>query len=82
MAGVQRTKTKVLLNKPIAIGVAILSLSKHHMYNSYYNVLKEKYGDDISLVSTDTDSFIINVKTNDLYKDFYNIKEEYDFFRL
>ena len=33
MAGVQRTKNKVLLNKPIAIGVAILSISKHHMYN-------------------------------------------------
>ena len=61
-AGVQRTKNKVLLNKPIAIGVAILSLSKHHMYNFSYNVLKEKYGDDINYLYTDTDSFNINVK--------------------
>ena len=35
VAGVQRTKNKILLNKPIAVGVASLSLSKCHMYNFF-----------------------------------------------
>ena len=70
IAGVQCSKSKVKLNKPIAVGVAILSLSKHHMYNFYYNTLKKKYQDNISLLYTDTDSFVIDVKTKDIYDDF------------
>ena len=79
MAGVQRTKKEIILNKPIAVGVAILSLSKYHMYNFYYNILKEKYGDNLSLLYTNIDSFVSNVKTDDVYKDFYDLKEYFDF---
>ena len=36
------------LNKPIYIGVCILELSKLHMYQCYYAVLKKKFDDKIN----------------------------------
>ena len=40
------------------------------MYSFDYDVLKPKYQDNIKLVYTDTDSYVIQVDTDDLYKDF------------
>ena len=39
------------------------------MYKFWYGYLKPKYGDKIKLCYTDTDSFVIEVKTEDLYTD-------------
>ena len=58
------------LDKPIYMGMSILDYSKTHMYSFYYDVLKPKYGDNIKLVYTDTDSYVIQVMTDDLYTDF------------
>jgi len=57
------------LNKPIYAGVAILNLSKVMMYDLWYNKLKRQYGDKISLMYTDTDSFIFEVQTHDFDAD-------------
>ena len=65
------------LNVPIYIGVCILELSKLHMYQYYYDVMK-KYDDKIKLLYTDTDSFIFHIET-DLYKDLGDMKEHMDF---
>ena len=35
---------KLTLNKPIYVGFSVLDLSKHLMYDWYYNKLKKKYG--------------------------------------
>ena len=35
----------------------------------WYDYLKPKYGDNVKLCHTDTDSFVIHVKTEDFYKD-------------
>ena len=51
-------KSVVELNKPIYCGFTILELSKLHMQNFYYNVLKPYYGEKVKLCYTDTDSFI------------------------
>ena len=42
------------------------------MYSFYYDVLKPKSQDNIKLVYTDTDSYVMEVDT-DLYKDFKEI---------
>ena len=39
LAGVEKTKTVLKLNKPIFLGMTILDLSKIHMYGFYYDVL-------------------------------------------
>ena len=48
------------------------------MYSFYYDVLKPKYDNQIKLVYTDTDSYVIKVETDDLYEDFKEISEYID----
>ena len=62
-------KVEVKMNKPIYLGQAILDISKTLMYEFWYHYLKPKYGDNVRLCYTDTDSFVIHVKTEDFYKD-------------
>jgi hypothetical protein len=69
VAAVHKKKKKIILNKPIAVGFAILDLAKLKMYEFYYKYLKKKYGDRVKLLGTDTDSFIIEIETDDFYKD-------------
>jgi len=75
---IQLSKVIVKLEKPIYAGFTILDLSKLHMYDFHYNTMKPKYGDNIELLMTDTDSFVYKVKTEDFYKDMYENKSDYD----
>ena len=59
-------KTSIKMNKPIYLGQSILDISKTLMYEFWYGYLKPKYNDKIKLCYTDTDSFVIEVKTEDL----------------
>ena len=65
-------KTEVRMNKPIYLGQAILDLSKTLIYEFWYDYIKPMYGDKARLCYTDTDSFIIHIKTEDFYKDISN----------
>ena len=69
LVGVEKQKPKLKLDKPIFIGMSILDLSKQHMYKFYYDVMKPKYGENIRMVYTDTDSFVFHTKTDDIYQD-------------
>ena len=60
---------KVKMNKPIYLGLCILEISKITMYEFWYDYVKNKYGDKVNLCYTDTDSLVMNIKTNDFYKD-------------
>ena len=62
-------KTEAKINKPIYLGQAVLDLSKTLMFEFWYDYLKPMYGDKIRLCYTDTDSFIMHIKTEDFYKD-------------
>ena len=42
------------------------------MYEFYYDYLKSKYGDKVRLCYMDTDSFILQIQTEDFYKDIAN----------
>lgn len=75
---VEMKKTNILMDKPIAVGMAVLDISKVVMYEYYYNFLKKRYGDQISLVYTDTDSFVLEVETDDFYADMKQNLERYD----
>ena len=69
-------KTSLKMNKPIYLGLAILSLSKRLMYDYWYNEIKPKYEDRIRLCYMDTDSFIMHIKTKDFHKDIANNVEK------
>ena len=64
------------MNKPIYLGLSILDISKILMYEFWYDYMKSKYGNDVKLCYTDTDSFIMNIKTEDFYKDIANDVEK------
>ena len=76
---VESKPIKTVFNKPIFLGAVILETSKLHMYQFWYDHLKNKYNDNIELIYTDTDSFIIQVETDDIYKDMWEDKNLYDF---
>ena len=43
LVGVELRKTKVVLDKPIYVGMAVLDLSKTIMYRFWYQILKARY---------------------------------------
>ena len=65
-------KVEVKMNKPIYLGQAILDISKTLMYEFWYDYIKPKYGDKARLCYMDTDSFVMDIKTDDFYKDINN----------
>ena len=72
-------KVEVKMNKPVYLGQAILDISKTLMYEFWYHYIKPKYRDNARLCYMDTDSFIINIKTENFYRDIANdAKEWYD----
>ena len=76
---IEMKKTKVEMNKPIYLGLSILEISKTLMYEFWYDYMKPKYNDNVKLSYMDTDSFIMNIKTNDFYKDISNdIENRFD----
>ena len=62
-------KTQIIMNKPVYLGLSILYLSKTLMYKFWYDYVKRKYGGIAQVCYMDTDSFIVHVKTDDIYKD-------------
>ena len=56
------------MNKPVYLGLSILDLSKTVMYEFLYDYVKPKHGENTKLCYMDTDSFIVHVKTDNIYK--------------
>ena len=57
------------MNKPVYLGLSKLDLSKTVMYEFQYDYVKPKYSGKAKICYVDTDSFIVHVKTEDVYKD-------------
>ena len=63
-------KTQTYINKPAYLGLSILEVSKILMYEFWYDYVKPKYSEKVKLCyMMDTDSFIVYIKTDDIYKD-------------
>ena len=79
LVAVHKKKTIVNCNKPIYIGFVVLELSKLKMYKTYYEYLKPKFGDRMELLYTDTDSFILQIESENLYEEIEDdVKKYYD----
>ena len=66
-------KTEILINKPVHLRLLILELSKKLVYEFWYDYVKPKYGEKVKLCYMGTDSFILYIKTDYIYK---NIAED------
>lgn len=80
---------EIVLNKPFAVGFTILELSKHFMYDFYYQKLIPLCGrNNVTLLMTDTDSFILHVKDKECltklkpYMDFSNYPPDHPLFDI
>ena len=65
-------KTRVKMTKPLYLGMSILNISKILMYEFWYDCISPKYEHRAKLCYTDTDSFIIYIKTEDFFEDISN----------
>ena len=75
---IEMEKVTVQMRKPIYLGLLILEISKIIMYEFWYNYVKKKYGDMVKLCLWIL-SLIMNIKTNDFYKDIaHDVEERFD----
>ena len=49
------------------------------MYQFHYDYIKNKYDSNLKLLFTDTDTLMYEIKTEDVYEDFSNNKEMFNF---
>ena len=61
-------KMKVKMSKPVYLGLSILEISKTLIYEFWYDYIKPKYQQNVKLYYMDTASFIIHIKTENVYK--------------
>ena len=79
LVGLHIDKLKVKLNKPIYLGQCISDQSKIRMADFHDNfMLKKIERGNINLMMTDTDSFLYNIKNQDVYKIIENNKDKFD----
>ena len=57
------------MNKPVCLGLSILEISKIVIYEFWFDYVKPKYGEKAKLCYMDTGSFIVYIKTEDIYVD-------------
>ena len=70
LMGCEMGKIKVVMNKPVYLGQAILDLSKIIMYEVHYDYMVPKYGlEKLKLCYINTDSLVYEIKTGDFYAD-------------
>ena len=61
------------------VGKSIIDLSKTLMYGFHYNYIKDKNGKKSRLLFINTDSLTYEIKTTDLFEDFYKNKDMFNF---
>lgn len=78
---------KIKYNKPLYLGATVTEYAKYLMFQFYYDVLKDYYGDNehfgdpgyeqrVQLLFTDTDSLMLQIFTDDIFKDISEINSE------
>ena len=77
LLAIEMKETKVKRNKPVYLGMSILDTSKTLMYEFWYDYVKPKYKDKAKLCYMDTDSFVINIFTEDFFEDINNDVERW-----
>ena len=69
LIGVHLKRIKLVFNKPVYCGMAILDLSKTLIYDFHYRYIIPKFGKKQKLLFTDTDSLCYEIETEDFFAD-------------
>lgn len=78
ICAIEMQRKSITMDKPIAVGMTVLDLSKVLMYEFHYDTIKTKYEDNAGLLYTDTDSLVYHIKTEDLYQDIHQMADLFD----
>ena len=70
-------KKRVKMIKSLYLGMPILDISKTLMYEFWCDYIRPKYRNKAKLCYTDTDSFVIKIKTEDFFEDISNDVERW-----
>ena len=73
IVAIHEIKPVLALNKPIYVGFSIVDLRRIFMYDCHDNYIKRKF--DAKLLFTDRDNLTYEIKTEDIYADFYKDKD-------
>ena len=76
---VQSKPVKTKFKKPIYLGACVLETSKLHMYKFWYDYLKVKYENNVNFLYSDTDSYKLEIFTDDVYENMKNDNHLFDF---
>ena len=79
LVAIRKNKITLTLNKPAHVAMCILDLCKVLIYEFYYDYIRNKHDNNSRLLFTDTDSFIYEIKTEDVYEDLNKGKKIFDF---
>ena len=66
-----------MLNKPLYVGFTVFDLSKWKMYDFHRNFIKKNF--DAELLFPDTDSLPYEIKSENVYEEFCQWKDLFDF---
>jgi hypothetical protein len=66
LVALHMNRMQVKYKKPIYAGFCVLEMSKWRMFKFVYEYLKPKWNDKVEIVQTDTDGFMLYVRTKDL----------------
>ena len=76
-AAIQEIKPVLILSKPFYVGFTALELSKWLMYDFHYNFIKNNF--DAEFLFTDTDNLAYEIKSENVYEEFFKLKNLFDF---
>ena len=79
LVAICKNEVTLTLNKLAYTEMCILELSKVLIYKFHYDCIKNKHVYNSKLLFRDTASLMYEIKTEDVHKDFSNVKEMFDF---
>ena len=65
---IQMHKTRLVYDKPVQVGCAILDISKVRMLDFHYHTMEKHFHGKSDLIYSDTDSLVYHVKHDNLYE--------------
>ena len=68
LLAIEMRKIQILMNEPVYLGLSRLNLSKTLMFEFWYDYVKPKYHENVKNCYMRTDSFIVHVERDNIYK--------------
>jgi hypothetical protein len=77
---IETHKEKIVYDKPVYVGCAILDLSKLKMLEFHYEDIDKQFGNKAKLIYSDTDSFVYEIEHDDICE--WQKQNEHEWFDL